>query len=129
MIERVNQYTLNPFKYSGHNLCKHSFLGTSPWKLGFKCHHSELDAGTGISTIFEGNNGYNLNIAKSTCSEACEAREDCRFADLYYSGTENQSCSLHGSYCSDWRSSQHPLTAVYVKGIYPLTLFIRRPFP
>ena len=113
---------MNPVKYSGHNLCKLSFLGTSPWKLGFECHHSELDAGT----VFEGNNGYNLSIAKSTCSEACEAREDCRFADLYYAGTENQSCSLHGSYCSDWRSSQHPLTAVYVKGIYPLSLIIRR---
>ena len=92
--------------------------GTSKWKLGFKCDHSELDPGTSKGNVFEENNGYNFSFAKTTCHLACDAREDCKYAEMYYAGTENQSCFLHGNLCSNWRSTQHPLTAVYVKGNY-----------
>ena len=70
-------------------------------------------------TVFDGNLGYNLSFAKNTCRLACDDRDDCRFAELYYAGTENQSCILHGNSCIDWRSSPHPLTTVYVKSMQP----------
>ena len=75
-----------------------------------------------------GNNGYNISFAKSTCHLACNAKDDCRFADLYYAGTENQSCFLHGNDCNEWRSNPHSLTAVYVKGINHITITISKDF-
>ena len=87
----------------------YNFIGS--WIQGHKCPHNN------IGTHFQGQNGYNLDLAKSTCQAACDARDDCFFADLYYE-THSQTCYLRGSGCGDWQSTMHGAYQLYIKGIY-----------
>ena len=79
------------------------------WIEGHKCPFD------GIQTVFGGYLGYTLSVAKRICRSACDARDDCYFADLYYQETY-QTCYLRGRRCGDWQNNTHNAYHLYIKG-------------
>ena len=79
------------------------------WTQGHKCPKGS------IGTDFQGNYGYDLNEAKRQCASGCDAREDCLFADLYYTSSK-QTCYLKGGNCGNWPSNTHSSYHLYQKG-------------
>ena len=92
-------------------------LGPSSW-IGswIKGHNCPL-GGLPDGTLFHGDMDLTLAHAKTRCASGCDARDDCRFADLYY--TEDlQECRLKGSGCGGWQTSTHWAYHLYQKGTF-----------
>ena len=83
---------------------------TGMWIKGHKCTpHKDLD------TPFKGNNGYELNQAKKICALSCDDRDDCFFANLYFS-FDVQACALVGKDCGNWKTNTLDYYYIYKKG-------------
>ena len=58
-----------------------------------------------MATVFQGDLGKNVDTAKNDCSAACDMRDDCKFASLYWKPSF-QACYLHGKvekgYCKEF---------------------------
>ena len=76
---------------------------------GHKCSTRHLD------TSFSRQKGYSLKDAKQRCAIECDVRDDCFFADLYFT-TQSQSCYLTGKDCGDWQNNKHRDYYMYKKG-------------
>jgi len=59
--------------------------------------------------------GLTLEEAKTRCALGCDSREDCMFAELYY--TDMATCYLRGSECGDWETNMHPDYHLYRKDV------------
>ena len=84
------------------------------WIIGKKCPRGHLE------TFFRGDLGKDLETAKTECSAACNARDDCKFADLYYpaSGTTIanwQTCYLRSDACGNYQDNEHWAYRLYIK--------------
>ena len=53
-------------------------------------------SGQTLATVFVNDLGKDLNTAKEECVEACDIRDDCKFANLY----KGESCYLQAT-CSE----------------------------
>ena len=91
------------------------------WILGLKCKGFES---TGVSTfgpklvtVFEGNLVQGFDTAKKDCAAACNMRDDCNYASLFWRTTGStalQSCNLHSNeYCKEFED--HYFMRLYVK--------------
>ena len=84
--------------------------GDDEWISGKKCK------GWTLATVFRGDLGKNVDTAKNDCATACDIRDDCKFASLYWI-TSKQSCYLHGKiekgYCKKFED--HSSYRLYIK--------------
>ena len=81
------------------------------WTQGHKCPRGTISDGT----LFSRQTGLTLEEAKTQCALGCDSRDDCMFADLYYT-TSSATCYLKGSDCGDWETNTHPAYHLYRKG-------------
>ena len=85
--------------------------GDDEWKIGKTCHRGHLATAFQID-VENGDSGKDLDTAKADCAAACDARDDCKFAPLYW--TQNkQTCYLSNENCGDF--DDHWAYQTYVK--------------
>ena len=73
--------------------------GDGYWIEGKLCFQGLLE------TAFDGDLGYTLLEAKTKCESACNDRDDCLYASLYFVEYENkQVCYLDGEKCTNWKA-------------------------
>ena len=77
------------------------------WIIGKKCPLGYLE------TFFRGNLGYDVDTAKAECAAGCNARDDCKFADLYWVNNR-QTCYLRSNKCV-YPNYPHPAYRAYIK--------------
>jgi len=80
------------------------------WTQGHKCPRGTISDGT----LFSRQTGLTLEEAKTQCALGCDSRDDCMFADLYYTSSSS-TCYLRGSECGDWETNTHPSYHLYRK--------------
>ena len=87
------------------------------WIVGHHCPRGWIE------TFFRGALGKDLETAKSECAAACNARDDCRFADLFGWGSSAeptdvsnwQTCYLRSDQCGDYQDTEHWAYRVFIK--------------
>ena len=87
------------------------FEATGTWTKGHKCRHPKY-----LEMPFKGKKGYDFKKAKQICAYYCDAREDCFFADLFFT-PQIQGCFLIGKDCGNWQTNRKELYHMYKKGI------------
>ena len=91
------------------NISYNNVVGS--WVEGHKCVSINH-----MDTPFDGN-FYDLTYAKQQCALACDRREDCFYADLYFKKNgRHQTCNLRGNDCGDWHKNKHTEYQLYHKG-------------
>ena len=97
-----------------NNSCKHYLDdgedegNEGEWLVGKKCPNGWID------TLFQGDLGYDVETAKTKCAAGCNARDDCRFADLFWVSSK-QTCYLRSDKCGDYQNNEHWAYRVYIK--------------
>ena len=79
------------------------------WIIGKKCPLGHLE------TFFEGALGYYEETAIAECAEECDANDNCKFADLYWTSSM-QACYLRSDKCGNYETNEAPGYRVYIKG-------------
>ena len=87
-------------------------LAPTPWTEGHLCPLGGVKDGTFFSRVKD----LALEEAKSRCSSGCKARDDCMFANLYYTASYT-TCYLRGTGCGNWETNTHGSYHLYKKGI------------
>jgi len=90
-----------------------SFLAVTQanqWIKGYKCPSGQ------IATAFSGNLKYPEADAKTRCENACDARADCKYAELFYHPSL-QACYLRNERCGDWKNNKHNMYFLYRKPV------------
>lgn len=87
------------------------------WIDGHKCVPVGYK-GEALHEEFSGEKGYDLEKTKQVCAEACDDRDDCFFADAYFSEDgKEQTCYLRGKHCGNWHKNTNSLYHLYHKGM------------
>ena len=70
-----------------------------------------------LKEFFRGYEGHDEDTAKDKCATACNARADCKFADLYWTRQSGeQACYLRSNKCGDYENNKHSAYRLYIKG-------------
>ena len=84
-------------------------MGDGHWIIGKLCTARGI-----LTKLFQGDLGYDVDTAKAKCAEGCNARDDCKFADLYWISSM-QVCYLNNDKCGNYQTNEHPAYRLYIK--------------
>ena len=84
-------------------------MGDGHWIIGKLCTARGI-----LTKLFQGDLGYDVDTAKAKCAEGCNARDDCKFANLYWVSSM-QVCYLNNDKCGNYQTNEHPAYRLYIK--------------
>ena len=86
---------------------------SSPWIDGKYCYSESIseDAEDQFILFKEWDQAANLETAKKECAKACDANEDCKYAEIFWLAGEAQMCTfLTKDLCVEMKNDDNSYT-------------------